>query len=191
MGVVGCGVWATVGGVLGMGAGGLAAFGMWRLLARMTPREEKRRHARLVADLPVAVDLLAACLSAGASWTESVEAVAGALGGPLGEELTTVAARVRLGADPAEAWLTLATTPALAALARTASRASDTGAALAPTLARLARDQRRAARNAADARARTAAVHAVAPLGLCFLPAFVLLGIVPAIAGIAHSITLP
>jgi hypothetical protein len=31
----------------------------------------------------------------------------------------------------------------------------------------------------------------VAPLGLCFLPAFVLIGIVPAIAGIATGVFLP
>jgi hypothetical protein len=30
----------------------------------------------------------------------------------------------------------------------------------------------------------------VAPLGLCFLPAFVVLGIVPAIAGIAQGLVL-
>jgi pilus assembly protein TadC len=41
------------------------------------------------------------------------------------------------------------------------------------------------------ARARSAGVKAVVPLGLCFLPAFVLLGIVPAIVGIAKTLQLP
>jgi hypothetical protein len=34
-------------------------------------------------------------------------------------------------------------------------------------------------------------VKAVAPLGLCFLPAFVLLGIIPVVAGLASAIILP
>ena len=118
-------------------------------------------------------------------------AVADAVGGPLGDELTAVAVQIRLGADPAEAWLALTREPMLAPLARTAVRASSTGAALAPSLGRLARDQRRVARTEAAARARAAGIRALAPLGLCFLPAFVLLGVVPAIAGIAATILLP
>jgi pilus assembly protein TadC len=120
-----------------------------------------------------------------------VEAVAGAVGGPLGEELARVAARIRLGADPAEEWLKLAGDPTLAPLGRAAARAATGGAPVAATLARLARDQRRTARAAASARARTAGIRAVAPLGLCFLPAFIVLGIVPAIAGMAGNVLLP
>jgi pilus assembly protein TadC len=137
------------------------------------------------------VELLAACLRGGASWDASVEAVASALGGPVGAELHDVTVQLRLGADPATAWLALAREPALAALAKTMARASNSGSALVPTLARLAQDQRRIARVEASARARAAGVHAVAPLGLCFLPAFVLIGIVPAVAGIASEVLLP
>ena len=145
----------------------------------------------MLADLPMAVELLAACLAAGIPWAESVEAVAGALGGPLGEDLEKVSAQIRLGADSADAWRRLLESPETASLARAATRATRSGASLAPILNRLARDQRRTARAAAEARARSAAIQAVAPLGLCFLPAFFFLGIVPSIAGIAQSITLP
>lgn len=157
----------------------------------MANAEQRRRKARLIADLPIAVDLLAACLRGGTPWGEAVEAVATTIGGPLGEALNGVAAQVRLGADPSTAWLALADDASLAPLARTAVRASQSGSSLAPTLARLARDQRRTARTEAAARARAAGIRAVAPLGLCFLPAFVLLGVVPAIAGIASTILLP
>ncbi|WP_246236488.1 type II secretion system F family protein [Actinomadura chibensis] len=137
------------------------------------------------------MDLLAACLRGGAPWHEAVAAVADAVDGPLGDELRTVSVQIHLGADPAEAWLALAKEPPLAPLARAAVRASSTGAALAPTLSRLAQDQRRAARAAAAARARAAGIHSLAPLGLCFLPAFVLLSVVPAVAGIALTILVP
>jgi hypothetical protein len=88
-------------------------------------------------------------------------------------------------------WLNLADDPALASLGRAAARAATGGAPVAATLARLARDQRRTARAAASARARTAGIRAVAPLGLCFLPAFIILGIVPAIAGMARNVLIP
>jgi len=180
-----------VGGPVGWVAGALVVLGCHRILARLEPRAVRLRRARIITDLPMAIDLLAACLRGGGAWHESVEAVADAVGGPLGTELARVAARIRLGADPAEEWLGLAADPVLAPLGRAAARAAIGGAPVAATLSRLARDQRRTARAAASARARTAGVRAVAPLGLCFLPAFVLLGIVPAVAGIAANILLP
>jgi pilus assembly protein TadC len=184
-----CGI--CLGGVTGWIVGLLVGVACDRFMARLEPASVRLRRERLTNDLPIAVDLLAACLRGGTSWSTAVESVAAALGGPLGEELQAVAAQIRLGADPAEAWLTLTRDPTLDSLARTVARASETGASLAPVLARLAKDHRRAARAAALSRARAAGVRAVAPLGLCFLPAFVVLGIVPAIAGIATSLRIP
>ncbi|MCO5994944.1 type II secretion system F family protein [Actinoallomurus rhizosphaericola] len=181
----------VLGGPVGWSAGALLAVGLTRFLARLEPRAVRARRARMVAELPIAIDLLAACLRGGGAWHESVEAVAGAVGGPLGAELAHVAARIRLGADPAAEWLALARDPVLAPLGRAAARAASGGAPLAATLTRLAKDQRRVARVAAATRARSAGVRAVAPLGLCFLPAFILLGIVPAVAGIAATVLLP
>ncbi|MGH3374094.1 MAG: type II secretion system F family protein [Actinoallomurus sp.] len=180
-----------VGGPVGWAAGALVVLGCHQVLSRLEPRAVRLRRARIITDLPMAIDLLVACLRGGGAWHESVEAVADAVGGPLGTELGRVAARIRLGADPTEEWLGLAADPVLAPLGRAAARAATGGAPVAATLARLARDQRRTARAAASARARTAGVRAVAPLGLCFLPAFVLLGIVPAVAGIAANVLLP
>lgn len=184
-----CGL--LIGGVTGWTAGALITVGCIRLLSRLEPRAERQRRARIIAELPLTIDLLAACLRGGGAWHASVEAVAEAVGGPLGEVLARVAARIRLGADPAQEWLNLASDPTLAPLGRAAARAAIGGAPVAATLARLARDQRRTARAAASARARTAGIRAVAPLGLCFLPAFILLGIVPAIAGMAANMLLP
>jgi Flp pilus assembly protein TadB len=184
-----CGL--LVGGAAGWTVGVVITVGCVRVLSRLEPRAVRQRRARIIAELPLTIDLLAACLRGGGAWHASVEAVAGAVGGPLGEELARVAARIRLGADPAEEWLKLAGDPTLAPLGRAAARAATGGAPVAATLARLARDQRRTARAAASARARTAGIRAVAPLGLCFLPAFIVLGIVPAIAGMAGNVLLP
>lgn len=181
----------VLGGAPGILVGLLAGLVAHRSFGRLARAEERRRRSRLIADLPLAIDLLAACLRGGTPWGEAVEAVAGAVGGPLGEDLHGVAVQIRLGADPEAVWLSLAAEPALASFARTAIRAVQSGAAPAGPLARLARDQRRTARTAAAARARTAGIMSLAPLGACFLPGFVLLGVVPAIASIASTILLP
>ncbi|MFC4908954.1 type II secretion system F family protein [Actinomadura gamaensis] len=184
-------VW-VVGGSGGWIAGALVTAAVAKWSANLGKGDERERRARIVLDLPVSVDLLAACLKGGMPWDESVEAVASTIGGPLGEELTAVSVQIRLGADPMRAWLDLGERqPLLAPLARAAVRASRSGTALAVSLGRLAQEQRRTARTAAAARARSAGIRALMPLGLCFLPAFVLLGIVPAIVGIASSMTLP
>ena len=52
----------------------------------------------------------------------------------------------------------------------------------------LAVDLRAAARTATDAEVRRAGVRILAPLGLCFLPAFVCLGVVPLVIGLAGNV---
>ncbi|WP_258572280.1 type II secretion system F family protein [Actinomadura parmotrematis] len=178
----------VLGGPTGLVTGAIAAVAVDRSFRHLEGSDARDRRARLIADLPIAVDLLGACLRGGTPWNEALDAVAGAVGGPLEDELRGVGTRIRLGADPADAWAALAADPTLAPLARTAVRTARSGAAMAPTLARLARDQRRTAGAAAAARARSAGILALLPLGLCFLPAFVFLGIVPAVVGIAATL---
>ena len=56
---------------------------------------------------------------------------------------------------------------------------------LALLLAAVADDQRDEARMQAESAARAAGVRSVAPLVACFLPAFILIGIVPIVASLA------
>ncbi|MCI0685703.1 MAG: type II secretion system F family protein [Sporichthyaceae bacterium] len=180
----------VVGGIAGLVLGAATAAALSRWLSGLEPAAVRVRKARIATDLPIAADLMAALLVAGATVQRATEAVAAAVGGPLGERLTIVVAHLRLGADPAVAWQLLADDPSLAALARALGRASDTGAALAATLARIAEDQRSAAGWQAELAARRVGVRVAAPLGLCFLPAFVLLGIAPVVIGIVHALDL-
>jgi pilus assembly protein TadC len=117
-----------------------------------------------------------------------MEAVAAAVGGPISEELGAVSARLAVGADPVSVWRALTGDSVLAQLARTMLRALETGAPVAQGLSRLVDDQRRARRWEAEQRARAVGVKAAAPLALCFLPAFVTVGIVPTIAGAATQL---
>ncbi|MBX6383364.1 MAG: type II secretion system F family protein [Microbispora sp.] len=180
-----------LGGPVGVLAGMATAIGLFIAVRRREPAEIRCRRDRIAADLPFAVDLIVACLRAGQPMSGAVETTAVAISGPVGERLSWVGAQMRLGAPPEEAWAALSDEPALAALARTMVRAAQSGAPVADVLTRLADDARHAARAAASAAARRVGVHAVAPLGLCFLPAFVFLGIIPMVAGLAGQILLP
>ena len=105
---------------------------------------------------------------------------------PLGAELATVAALYRLGAEPRRAWADVP--EPLAGLGRVLVRTGESGASVAPALHSLAADARAAARAATEAAVRRAGVWVLAPLGLCFLPAFVCLGVVPLVLGIAAGV---
>lgn len=179
----GCAAGVFVGGAAGLVVGFLVVFVVHRVLGRLEPRAVRLRRQRLVADLPLAADLLAGCLRAGRSPTEAIEVIAAELAGPLGLALHQVAAAFRLGADARTAWKGFLDEEVLAAFGRAMVRVWDTGAPLAETLDRLADDARAARRAETDRRARAVGVQAAAPLGLCFLPAFVLVGIVPLVAG--------
>lgn len=168
--------------VLGLAVG----LGGPRGLRRLEPRQVRLDAAQLARDLPLALDLLAACLSGGAALTAAVRAVADALPGPCGQRFGQVAAALAVGSTPAEAWSALAVdNPVGAAAARALARAGEGGAPVAASVTRVAADARLEAASRATQAARRAGVLAVGPLGLCFLPAFVLLGVVPAVVGLA------
>lgn len=130
-------------------------------------------------------ELLAACLRAGMPVAVAVRAVAGGLGAPAGPALRRTADLLALGADPAQAWQPSLECPSTARLARAARRSGRSGAALAESLTRLAEEVRADARERSEARAQRAGVLIAAPLGLCFLPAFLAIGVVPVLIGLA------
>lgn len=166
---------------------------------------KERRSPRAVsrsvdpAELPMAVELFAACLAVGRGPCLAAEAVAEAFGGrqegagrgppsPIGSAFAKVAAHLRLGADPESAWRHLAAVPELGGLARSAARAARTGAPLGDLVEAVAADLRARQRASARTAARKVGVRLAAPLGGCFLPAFVLIGVVPVIAGLAKGL---
>lgn len=175
----------TWGGVLGVAVGAGVALAGPRLLGRLEPRGARRRREALERQVPAASDLLASCLAAGATPGDAVRAVAGAMGDPICVPLRRLVSSLDLGADPSAAWNALAEEPSLRPIARAAARSAQTGAPLAALLAAVADDQRDEARARAEAAARAAGVRSVAPLAACFLPAFLLIGVVPVVASLA------
>ncbi|MDX3538367.1 type II secretion system F family protein [Streptomyces sp. MB09-01] len=179
--------WVLLGGTTGAVVGGLAALGVrrWQARARpaagVDPREAERQ-------LPFAADLLAACLAAGAGPVEAAEVVGESLGGPVGERLARAGAEMRLGGEPGAGWGRLAEIPGARALAECLERAARTGAPAAEPVSRLATGLREDRARMAGARAQRAAVLVTAPVGLCFLPAFLAIGVAPVVIGMASGL---
>jgi Flp pilus assembly protein TadB len=132
-------------------------------------------------------ELLAVCLEAGLPVAAAVTATAAPLTGGTGARLRRVAGLLELGADPAEAWQAAIDVPALATFARAARRSAGTGAALAQVARTEGTRIRATLLDTAQARAQRAAVLITGPLGLCFLPAFLVLGIAPVVIGLASE----
>lgn len=173
----------TLGGARA-GAAGVAlglALSWW--LGRLESPSAARAREQVERDLPLAADLMAACVEAGRPVDASLRVVAQAVGGELGRRFLAVTSRLELGADAATEWDRVAADPLLTPLGRAMRRTAASGAAPVDALLRLSDDQRRKQRSRSQARARSCGVKAAGPLALCFLPAFMLIGVVPTIAG--------
>jgi pilus assembly protein TadC len=171
-------------------AAALAA-GTFRLARALPTRAAADRDRACAAVVPLLADLVGACLAAGTTLDAALDAAALATPGPLADEIAAAVRSVRLGVPSRVAWAPLLDPdrpPPVRALGRALARSADSGSAPAALLRALADDARTAARTAGDLAARRAAVLAVLPLGLCFLPAFVLLGIVPLVAGLLRAV---
>ncbi|MGY1806102.1 type II secretion system F family protein [Blastococcus sp. SYSU D00669] len=181
----GCAVGLLVGGSSGAVlaiAVGVAADGV----LHRVPAVDRDRRAALRQELPGACDLLAVSLAAGLPLGAALAAVATAVPEPLAAELRRVAGLTRLGAQPRSAWG--GAPDELAGLGRVLVRAGESGSAVGPALRALAADARALARTELEADVRRAGVWVLAPLGLCFLPAFLCLGVVPLVLGIAGQV---
>lgn len=147
-------------------------------------RRVPTQHTRLAArqrqeDLPTALELLGTCLQAGLPLPAATVAVRDAVDGPVHDDLSRVLQHLDIGVPQRDAWLSLAALPQWRSLARDLARASGSGTGLVEVLHRAAQDARDAQHAEQLTRARTAGVRSVLPLMVCYLPAFLLLGIVP------------
>lgn len=184
----GLGVWTFLGGPGGAVVGVGCAAGAWVVLARAEPAAVRRRRELAGRQLPHLVGLLVGPLRAGSATEEALALVCTALPGPAADRFDDVRRRLRWGTEPVVVWDDLATDPELGALGRTLSRAHESGASVADAIEGLADELARAGRSDAEDQARQVGVRASVPLGLCLLPAFLLLGIVPMVAGLLASI---
>ncbi len=145
---------------------------------------------QLESDVVHVVDLLSAAVSAGAAPAHALHEVTGLVDGVTADALRHWSRRLRWGSEPADVWADMAAHEQLGRLGQVLLRSATSGAPISDALARLAEDERERQRGQVEARVRQIEVKAAAPLGLCLLPAFVLLGIVPLIAGSVTGLVL-
>ena len=188
-------------------AAGIVAIALTR---RPSGRSRKRREAdrRLVA---IHAELLAACLDSGMAVAAALRAVSEVMAdggrppelaglppegaaegfgvsrraddGPMAV-LDSVAAMLALGAAPGTAWRLADLDPDLAPLAAAARRSASGGAGLSQAVREHAAQLRQETAAVSLRAAGRAGVLMTAPLGICFLPAFLCLGLAPVVIGL-------
>lgn len=133
-----------------------------------------------------ALDLLALALGSGVPLVTAVEVVAARSGPVVAGQLRQVVAALRWGVAEPRAWDGLPSIwqPAGQAVAL----AGMAGVPPAGLLKRAAADMRRAEQRRIEEATGRLSVLVVIPLGLCFLPAFALLTVVPVIAALAGDL---
>lgn len=162
-----------------------------RLLVQRPPATARRRwRPRTARAVPgdslavaLAVDLMAACLEAGVPLPAALSAGSAVADSGAAAALEATATALRRGGGDG-AWAACDLDPRLTAVVRICRRIGTTGAAVAEDLRRAAAEMRRADQAERRRQAQRAAVWVVLPLGLCFLPAFLLLTVVPVVASL-------
>ena len=129
------------------------------------------------------LDLLAATLAAGAPLVPALDAVAAAVGEPASVEFD----RIRDLVEAGRLDRTADVPGAPPALLRALRRSGHSGARLAEQLRLVADDLRAEAAASILDRAHRVGIWAVLPLGLCCLPAFVALAVVPLAYGLLRG----
>ncbi|WP_018775020.1 type II secretion system F family protein [Arthrobacter sp. 131MFCol6.1] len=136
-------------------------------------------------DTAMMLELIGAMLDAGAGLGRALELVAALMPPELGRQLRPVVSALAIGADWGTAWRSSgAQAPQLHALRDALSFAALTGAPSSALLYAQAARLRRERNRTAEQRAAALGVKLVVPLGLCSLPAFVCLGVVPVLLGL-------
>jgi Flp pilus assembly protein TadB len=156
-------------------------------LGQLEPGRSRQRAARLVFDLPQALELLSACLAAGMPLRQATRAVADAFDGPVAEDLGSVLRQVDLGISDAEAWGSMRSQPQWSAAAVDLARSVESGTMMVEVLVHHAKAARQLRQAALEVRAKAVGVRSVLPLMTCFLPAFMLLGIVPTVVSAVQA----
>jgi len=147
------------------------------------------------ADAPLLLELISTVLEAGAPVATAIVSVADAActssftsdAESPAAILLRVGKLMTLGADAVQAWHPCRASPALESLATTGVRCASSGARLAGALRATAARLRVERRARMEQAAGRLAVWSMLPLGLCFLPAFVCVGIVPTLIGLGRQ----
>ncbi|GAB12114.1 hypothetical protein ARGLB_008_01370 [Arthrobacter globiformis NBRC 12137] len=164
-------------------------------LAAGSGKADKDEHSQRRAeqspglrDTAMMLELIAAMLHAGAGIGRALELVAAAASPEYRRALRPVVGAMAIGADWETAWRSSdLPSPEILALRDALGFAALTGAPSSSILYAQAARMRRERFRAAEKRAASLGVKLVVPLGLCSLPAFICLGVVPVLLALVPS----
>jgi pilus assembly protein TadC len=160
--------------------------GQSALDARRQGSGEGRREG--LRDTAMMLELVAAMLDAGSGIGRSLELVAASASEEYSKALRPVVSALAIGADWETAWRSSEVRlPEILELRDALGFAALTGAPSSAILYAQAARLRRQRFRAAEKRAASLGVKLVIPLGLCSLPAFICLGVVPVLLALVPS----
>ncbi|MCZ2401799.1 type II secretion system F family protein [Paenarthrobacter sp. Z7-10] len=170
---------------------------MWQVRRRRGPRwvpvQESAEAAGAacrndgIEDVPLMLELLATAFDAGLPMVRALEVLAGVANEATRRRLVVVVAGLCIGASWSTSWSLVHCDEVLETLHSALTFAALTGAPSSALLDAEAAQIRRIRHRTAERRAAALGVKLVLPLGLCFLPAFVCLGIVPVVLAMVPS----
>ncbi len=150
------------------------------------PSQGPRLHG--LHDTAMMLELVAAMLDAGSGIGRSLELVTASASTDYGKALRPVVSALAIGADWETAWRSSEVRlPEILELRDALGFAALTGAPSSAILYAQAARLRRERFRAAEKRAASLGVKLVIPLGLCSLPAFICLGVVPVLLALVPS----
>jgi pilus assembly protein TadC len=180
LGVAGARIEGWLRGVVWLAVPVVAATGVLAL-GWVEPRSTRRRRQQLMMEVPQTLELMAACLGAGLPVRTACAAVVRTLDGPVADDLGQVLSLLQLGVSDVTAWRALHDHPQLGLAAADLARSVESGTSMVEGLRHHAAAARQARRSELQVQARAVGVRSVLPLMTCFIPSFMLLGIVPAV----------
>jgi len=182
--VAGAGIGWVVSGLFGLliGVGVGWALG-WRL-HHQSLAAEVEANRQLAAALPLVLNFLASVVDSGAPLRWAAESVSSVVDDLSARRLQQVLAHCEVGFSDAEAWQSLSDDPVWGEFARELSRCVESGSASAEILRAASKRAQKAQAAEAITKARSVGVASTLPLVSCFLPAFLLVGVVPIIGGL-------
>ena len=152
------------------------------------PSQGRSGQSPGLRDTAMMLELIAAMLHAGAGIGRALELVASVASPEHGRALRPVVGALSIGADWETAWRSSdVRSPEILALRDALGFAALTGAPSSSILYAQAARMRRERFRAAEKRAASLGVKLVVPLGLCSLPAFICLGVVPVLLALIPS----
>jgi pilus assembly protein TadC len=181
LGVAGARIDGWLRGVVWLAVPVVAATGVLAL-GWVEPRSTRRRRQQSIMEVPQTLELMAACLGAGLPVRTACAAVVRTFDGPVADDLGQVLSLLQLGVSDVTAWRALHDHPQLGLAAADLARSVESGTSMVEGLRHHAAAARQTRRSELQVQARAVGVRSVMPLMTCFIPSFMLLGIVPAVA---------